>query len=129
MPFLSRDRSIVWWSMLENDQPVIVLLQSTTFHFCFWSNCSPSLFFSSNLRNRVTVIYVLAYALLQAQKVIFLTKKIISMDRRTPLSGPKIPAIVQMIQLAHISFYILEDHMVLCCLRSILFWVEYSDSF
>ena len=78
-------------------------------------------FFSSNLRNRVTVIYVLACALLQAQKVIFLTKKIISMDRRTPLSGPKIPAIVQMIQLAHISFYILEDHMVLCCLRSILF--------
>ena len=128
MPFLSRDWSIVWWSMLENDQPVIVLLQSTTFHFCFWSNCSPSLFFS-NLRNRVTVIYVLACALLQAQKVVFLTKKIISMDRRTPLSGPKIPAIVQMIQLAHISFYILEDHMVLCCLRSILFWVEYSDSF
>jgi len=73
--------------MLENDQPVIVLLQSTTFHFCFLSNCSPSLLFSSNLRNRVTVIYVLACALLQAQKVIFLTKKIISMDRRTPLSG------------------------------------------
>jgi len=90
----------------------------------YWPmHCSPSFFFS-NLQNRVNVVCVLAYALLQAQKIAFLNKKIISTDQRTPLSGPKIPQQYKRYNRHTSLLYIRESHgSMLFKIYFILSWI------